>query len=86
MSCALAFAGDARVDFAELDIALQESVLDELDALCESPVPFPEGTFIRDFTRDAGGVVHYIFLRLSYEVSRNTLLVLGVSHHVRRLG
>ena len=84
MSCALAFAGDSRIDLAELDIALQESVFNELDSLCESAVPFPEGTSIRNFTREAGDVVHYAFLRLSFDVSRNALLVLGVSHYVRR--
>jgi hypothetical protein len=86
MSCALAFAADSKVDLAEFDIALQEAVLDELDALCESAVPFPEGTFIRDFTRQEGGVVHYVFLRLSFDLNRNTLLILGISHHVRRPG
>jgi hypothetical protein len=50
MSCAIAFADDSRVDFAELDVTLQESVLDELERLCESSVPFPARTFIRDFT------------------------------------
>ncbi|HSZ54178.1 MAG TPA: hypothetical protein VK797_00845 [Tepidisphaeraceae bacterium] len=78
MSCAIAFAADSRVDFAELDVTLQESVLDELDHLCESSVPFPARTFIRDFTQDQADARHCLFLRLAYDADINTLLVLGI--------
>ena len=83
MSWALRIAGDAIADLRSLDFWLQEEVLDEIDRLCHDPPrPRPSsrtGEIIRDFERTSGGVRQVVFLRLTRDEAKETLMVLGIA-------
>ena len=85
MSAALAFTADARLDFADLEIDLQEAVLDELDRLAELPFP-AAATFVADVVQQSRDARHYIFIRLAADPGRGALVILGLHHHRRQLG
>ena len=84
MSYALEFAPDARSEWGELEVGLQELVLDELDALAARPPAKPSGAvLLHDLTHDAPGVRHYVFLRYILAHSTQVLTVIGVVHYAR---
>jgi hypothetical protein len=84
MSYALAFTADSRVDFRELDVQLQELALDELDRIAEAATPLPQGTFTRDLVHEASAGRHYLFMRLAVDEAKNSILVLGLAHYLRK--
>jgi len=79
MSFELEIAPDARSQWRELEVELQELVLDELDRRAAEVLP--PGPVLVDFTHQRAGVKHYVFL--SMLVGRGVLTVLGVSHFAR---
>jgi hypothetical protein len=68
VSYALAFAPEARVAWAQLDVWLQELVLDELDRLAFEPPQLTRLTrlpgFVREVVQERGESKHYVFLVL----------------------
>lgn len=84
MSYALEFAPDARSQWRELDLGLQELVLDELDALTAHPPAKPSGVvLLHDLAHDVPGLRHYVFLRFMLAHATEVLTVIGVVHYAR---
>ncbi|HEX4796593.1 MAG TPA: hypothetical protein VH370_22570 [Humisphaera sp.] len=84
MSYALVFAPDAKSQWLELDVRLQELVLDEADDMASHP-PTMSKVYTRDVVLDEAGVRQYVFLRLAVERRTSTVTVIGVKHLSRRL-
>ena len=86
MSYVPGFAPDGKADWHELDVALQERVLDEVDRLAANPPPPPGSRFLTDFVLEASGTKHYVWIRYVLNHSTRTLTVTGVAHYSRPLG
>jgi len=72
------FVPDAKSQWRELDVELQEIVLDELEKLASNPPPDVGGLIEHDFAHDRGGIRHYIFLRMVIDRRARTLRVIGI--------
>ena len=80
MSFVPVFAPDARSQWRELPIVLQELVLDDMERLAESPPPPPAFEVFHDVFQEIGQISHYVFLRSIIDHSRRTVTVIGVAH------
>jgi len=84
MSYALAFAPDAKSQWLELDLRLQELALDEVEDMASHPSE-TSNVLTRDIAIDEAGVRHYLFLRLVIDRSRSTVTVIGLQYLSRPL-
>ena len=80
MSLTPAFAPDAKSQWRELDIELQELVLDELENVARHP-PKTQGEVRRDAFRESSNQKHYLFIR--FVVDRSTVTLVGIHHLIR---
>lgn len=80
MSYALAFAPDARSQWRELEPALQELALDEMDAIAGNPPPPPLVEVVRDAVRRTPAGADYVFIRAVLDHTRRQVIVTGVVH------
>lgn len=84
MSLTPAFAPDAKSQWQELDILLQERVLDELDKLAAVPPDAPRGVALHDFVHVIGEVRNYIFMRIVIDLASQRITIIGIFHHESR--
>jgi hypothetical protein len=82
MSYALAFAPDARTQWQELDLWLQELALDDADAMASAPPPTSEVVY-RDMLHTKGNERHYLFLRFTVDHDKKQVTLIGLAHLVR---
>lgn len=85
MSYRLDFTPDARTQWGELEVGVQEFVLDELDRLAAvKPWQMKRaGDAVHDLAFDVGTVCHYVFLHLHVNSPARVITILGVGHHAR---
>lgn len=86
MGYSLHFAPDALVDWQELRLDLQESLLDDLDREAKIPPQPPTQTATRDYlhTDNDNQEDHYFFVRIVLDHQNNALTVIGIKHHPRQ--
>ena len=85
MSYVWGIAGDAQADLWQLDPAIQERVLDEVERASERPEELrvdSDGCAIRDFDHELPGGRHVVFISLHRDDKRRLLTLLGVADHV----
>ena len=78
------FAPDAKSQWRELAVELQELVLDEMEKLAQNPPPPPTSVVYHDLFHERDGTKHNIFLRLTVDHRRERLTVIGIVHIERR--
>ena len=83
MSYGLAIAGDARADFRNLDVWLQEEVWDELETLAADPSllkPAVAGdSHTHAFNRASGGTTYRLLMSVVRNDGVKLLTVIGIS-------
>ena len=79
------FAPDAKSEWHELDVELQEAVLDQIEQIASNPPLPPRRAINFDVVLDLGGKRHYLFLRVLIDHTRKTATVLGVGHFARSI-
>lgn len=84
MSFVPEFAPDARSQWRELEPALQELVLDEIERLVASASTTRRREFYHDLRHERQGTTDYVFLRIHVDRVRRVLTVAGVVHYVQR--
>ena len=72
------FAPDAKSQWRELPVELQELVLDDLERL--SDMPPATSVIFHDVSQEIGQIRHYVFLRSIVDQARHTITVIGVKH------
>jgi hypothetical protein len=83
MSYALDIAPDAKSQWRELPVDIQELVLDNLDHLCDAPPTNAPEEFYYDFVTESDGIRNYVFLQILIDRSQQKLSVLGVNRFER---
>jgi hypothetical protein len=86
MSFVPEFAPDAKSQWRELEVELQELVLDEMERLAtNSPAAASNTIIYRDVTYLDRTQKHYVFLRAVVERDRAAVVVIGIAHIARPL-
>jgi hypothetical protein len=81
MSLTPGFAPDAKSQWLELDVELQERILDELENLAAAPLNAPRGIILHDFVHVTRDAHNYIFLRLIVDSNQQSLTLIGVGRY-----
>ena len=76
------FAPDAKSQWLELDVELQEILLDEMEKLAAHPPAGSQSTHAGDFLIARGSERHYVFFQFVLDARGKRLIVTGVHHHV----
>lgn len=78
------FAPDAKSQWRELDVELQEMVLDEMEKLAAQPQFSLRPTLTADFVITRQSERHFVFLQYIVERRARRLVVTGVHHFVQK--